>query len=410
MAKINSPFQNNQDQGGRDAAIDLIKQRIKSLYGGGKPAERPKSHLVDRFWEQNQDHPQPHTAWQQFYAGLTDHEKHSLWNDYHSVNAPSAKDTTRKAAPVIVADKDRPDPVLITNDDDHSQSFIKSKREKIKNLKRLKDKETVKETKEKLIQSVKSIPNRKEKSERLNRKRSKHHWKPLILSLSVMFFWLLAQYNPLIVAMAKQYISPGNTLRSPVIVDPSANIEIGDESKIIIPKINVDVPVVYDLGTRDEVAIQNALEDGVVHYAGTSKPGQAGNNVIVGHSSNNFLNSGKYKFAFVLLDRLELNDTFILHDKGIRYVYKVTNKQVVQPNDFSLTLPTSTPTTTLITCTPPGTSWRRLIIQGEQISPSITAEQADTTNIPENTFETPTDAIVPGNSPSLWQRFTNWIF
>jgi LPXTG-site transpeptidase (sortase) family protein len=408
--KKQSPFQQPSNSGGREAAINLIKERIRSLYGNEKEiSPRPQSELVDRFWEQHKDDPNPQAAWQRFYAGLSDDDKHMLWNEYHSASMPKEKTRELKR-------KEKPQPktpspsVVITNDDSHSHSFEEPKTKKIDKIKKVSkaaDKEKIKESKEKLISSIKSAP--KSKSLEINKKKSRAHWRPLIISLSVMAFWLLAQYNPLLIAMAKQYVSPGDTLRSPVIVDPSASIEISDDPRIIIPKINVDVPVVYDVRTREESAIQDALERGVVHYAGTSVPGQAGNNVIVGHSSNNFLNSGKFKFAFVLLDRLELNDTFILHYEGVRFVYKVTNKQVVEPTDFSLTLPTATPTTTLITCTPPGTSWKRLIIQAEQISPTVSAEQLDSSNIPSETVETP-EEIVPGNAPSLWQRFTDWLF
>ena len=223
--------------------------------------------------------------------------------------------------------------------------------------------------------------------------------KPFLVAAAVTVLFLGVSYNEVAVAQIRQYISPGSTVATPIILDPSEEVVVGDESKVIIPKINVDVPVVYDITSYDENEIQAGLERGVVHYGRTALPGERGNNVIVGHSSNNFFNSGKYKFAFVLLDRLDIGDTFILHHEGVRYIYRVNKKVVVEPDDFSVVEPTATPTTTLITCTPPGTSWRRLVIQGEQISPSPdTAKQADI-EIPE-TIDTP----VPGNAPSFWQR------
>lgn len=406
--KNSSPFQQNNQEGGRDAAVQLIRERIQALYGGEKEVKpRSRSELVNRFWEMHKDDPNPQAAWQRFYSGLSDEDKHHLWNDYNQETAPKGKTILplpkikKKALPVD-------EQFSLSNNDSHAHSFEEKKPSPLKGLsKKVKDTDGIKANKEKLLANLKSLPKSKDSQPKLNKKRSNAHWRPLIISLSVMGVWLLAQYNPLVIAFAKQYISPGDTLQSPVIIDPSADIEIGPEPRIIIPKINVDVPVVYDLGTRDEVAIQNALEDGVVHYAGTGEPGESGNNVIVGHSSNNFLNSGKYKFAFVLLDRLEINDTFILHFEGTRYVYKVTNKQVIEPTDFSLVQPTAVPTTTLITCTPPGTSWRRLVIQAEQISPTVTSEQLGGT--PTQT-EVPQDGIVPGNAPSLFQRFRNWAF
>ncbi len=388
MNTNNSPTNNDPDASGKDEAIDLIKQRIRQIYGDDNvgPQEKPHSELVARFWNQHKDHPDPQSAWQQFYNNLSDSEKTSLWNEYEATsnNQSTQPDYTSH----------------ISNPLANSQSQINVNSFPIDQTQHKQD----------LLNNLKSVTKHKKKIAKSRVKKSKNHWRPLIYSVLAMLLWTLAQYNPLIIAFAKQYVSPGNTLKSPVIIDPNSNIKISKEPRIIIPKINVDVPVVYSLGTRDEKAIQNALEDGVVHYDQTSLPGQAGNNVIVGHSSNNFLNSGKYKFAFVLLDRLELGDTFVLHYKSTRYIYKVTNKQVVKPNDFSLTLPTSKPTTTLITCTPPGTSWRRLIVQAEQISPSVTQKQTDPENIPKQVTEHPVDAIIPSNAPSFFQKVKDWIF
>lgn len=232
-----------------------------------------------------------------------------------------------------------------------------------------------------------------------NKPKRMQRWKPILTAALVGFSYLAISYNEVAIAQVKQYISPGAALTTPVIVDPTEEVAIGNEPKLIVPKINVDIPVVYDVTTFDETAIQNGLERGVVHYGNTALPGQVGNNVIVGHSSNNFLNTGKYKFAFVLLNRLEEGDNIILHYKGTRYIYRVFNKEIIQPSDFRLVQPTDEPVVTLITCDPPGTSWRRLVVQAEQISPNPDGAEASDTHIPDD-IQTP----VPGNAPSIWQR------
>lgn len=409
MKNIQPPRRGTEQEGQKEA-LEIIKARIRELYAD-EPEEqatqqRPQSELINRFWDTHKNHPNPEAAWQEFYEGLSDIEKVSLWDEYHSVNSRGGNFTPSKPKEssfdhkreyqefAIPGTRKETEPEEIPDDiaeDTGHAATIEQPKKKSKRI-------SVKEKKQQLLQSVKQEP-------QLNQKRSKRHWAPLFISLFVGALVLFAQYNPLIFALAKQYISPGDTLRSPVIIDPNANIDVGPDPRIIIPKINVDVPVVYGLGTRNEESIQAALEEGVVHYDGTSLPGKAGNNVIVGHSSNNFLNSGKYKFAFVLLDRLELNDTFVLHYEGVRYVYKVVNKQTIEPNDFSLIGSTPRPTVTLITCTPPGTSWRRLVVQGEQISPEPTAAQLNSSA--QNSNEIPDSGIVPGNAPSLWDRLFN---
>jgi sortase A len=163
---------------------------------------------------------------------------------------------------------------------------------------------------------------------------------------------------------------------------------------------------VYGLSSISEDAVQDSLEDGVVHYASSPEPGEIGNSVIVGHSSNNILNSGKYKFAFVLLRRLEKDDTFFIHKDGIRYTYKIYDKKIVPPTDVSVLGPADrTNSMTLITCDPPGTSVNRLIIVAEQISPDPSGNTEAVIDIE------PTDEEVelPSNAPTLWSRLTGWL-
>jgi sortase A len=203
------------------------------------------------------------------------------------------------------------------------------------------------------------------------------------------------------------FITPSRTVSStPIIVSDSTTVT-DPIPKVIIPKINVEIPVVYDLGTTEESAIQNALEDGVVHYDNTPQPGQEGNVVVFGHSSNNIFNEGKYKFAFVLLSRLETGDIFYLTKDGTRYAYKIYDKKIVKPTAIEVLGATDRPdTATLITCDPPGTTLNRLVVIGEQISPDINANVAVA---PSQTTPTEVPAVIPSNAPSLWQRLTSWL-
>ncbi|HSX46743.1 MAG TPA: sortase, partial [Patescibacteria group bacterium] len=145
-------------------------------------------------------------------------------------------------------------------------------------------------------------------------------------------------------------------------------------------------------------------ERGVVHYATTPNPGELGNGAIFGHSSNNILNKGKYKFAFVLLKRLEVGDTFMLQKDGKRYVYRVFDKKVVKPSEVDvLNHDYGKPATfSLITCDPPGTSLNRLVVTGEQITPD------PATNVKSSaTPSSQKPTILPSNSESLWHRLVH---
>lgn len=150
------------------------------------------------------------------------------------------------------------------------------------------------------------------------------------------------------------------------------------EDRLIIPKLGENVPIVWPgmaaLMKEDwkqfEDDIQAALHDGVVHYPGSARPGQAGNFFLTGHSSYYPWDDGKYKNVFARLHELEPGDTYSVYYGGDRHTYRVTKKYEVKPNNVSvLDQPTSQRIATLMTCTPIGTTLRRLIVQAEEIDP-----------------------------------------
>jgi sortase A len=151
---------------------------------------------------------------------------------------------------------------------------------------------------------------------------------------------------------------------SPTPLAVAANVPITDLSRLIIPKLGVSAPIIYE-PTAIEANIQVALRSGVIHYATTAMPGQNGNVVIFGHSSNDWWQPGEYKFVFVLLDKLVPGDFVTLDYQSKRYTYQVTGSRVVEPTAFSVLDATPTPTLSLITCTPAGTSLRRLVVSAK---------------------------------------------
>jgi len=233
----------------------------------------------------------------------------------------------------------------------------------------------------------------------------KHHLQSLLfglgMGLAVLTIFMFGFFNERFVA---PFITPSKTASaSPIIIDPNSSGTVGPESKLIIPKLNVEVPVVYDVPSNEEKDIQKGLEDGVVHYPTTPFPGQKGNVSIVGHSSNNIFNPGKYKYVFTLLNRLQEGDTFFINYNGQRYVYKIYKKHIVKPSDVYVLGPQSEKesTATLITCDPPGTNVNRLVLVGEQVSPEPLKNVAGASTGGQNVSQ---PATVPGNSRSLFDR------
>lgn len=213
---------------------------------------------------------------------------------------------------------------------------------------------------------------RKTVKERASKVRKSRHFMPIAAALSVMLIFAFLQYNRVLFSNINAYIVPSNLEPSNLIIDPSMDTSVGPEPKLIIPKVNIDVPVVWN--TRpDHDSQMRAMENGVAWFGipgANSKPGQVGNTVLSGHSSNDFLETGDYKFVFAPLHRMSVNDTIYINYEGTRYTYTVTKIDVVKPTDVeALRYPTDKPMLTLITCTPLGTALNRLLITAEQVLP-----------------------------------------
>ncbi|GAC1370933.1 MAG: hypothetical protein NVSMB39_4300 [Candidatus Saccharimonadales bacterium] len=189
--------------------------------------------------------------------------------------------------------------------------------------------------------------------------------RPALTAVGVFFLVLLLFKIPVIISQAKYAAGSQATPGAAV----SAAEVVPAENTITIPKINVRVPVNYEPSIQ-EAAIQKSLETGVVHYGNTAFPGQAGNVAIFGHSSNDWWEPGNFKFVFVLLDKLAPGDQVTVDYQSKRYIYEVTGSKVVEPTDVAVLNPTATPTLTIITCTPPGTSLKRLVVTAKQINPN----------------------------------------
>lgn len=158
---------------------------------------------------------------------------------------------------------------------------------------------------------------------------------------------------------------------------PGLNLEIvPTDNRIIIPRINQNIPIVRvsseSLIKRDwdalEQEMQDALQLGVVHYPGTSLPGQTGNIVITGHSSYFPWDPGRFKDVFALLHDVVVGDRLVVYYEQDKYLYEIIETKVVLPKDIDVLKQTPQDQLTLITCTPVGTNLKRLIVKAKPIA------------------------------------------
>ncbi|MFA6917817.1 MAG: class D sortase [Candidatus Gracilibacteria bacterium] len=160
---------------------------------------------------------------------------------------------------------------------------------------------------------------------------------------------------------------------------PALNLEVAPiDNRLIIPRINQNIPIVgvssKNLISHDwnalEKEMQEALKEGVIHYPGTSIPGQHGNIVITGHSSYFPWDPGRFKDVFALLHQMKIGDEVTIYYNQEKHVYKVTEKKIVTPDNIDVLKQTPKDKLTLITCTPVGTNLKRLIIVAEPVKES----------------------------------------
>lgn len=128
-----------------------------------------------------------------------------------------------------------------------------------------------------------------------------------------------------------------------------------------IPKLKIDRAVVH-IGGDD-------LKKWLIHYSETAFPGQFGNTVIFGHSVlPQFFDAENYITIFSTLYKLREDDDVYLFYDGVEYRYRVEKLFEVAPNDLSvLEQRFDGKFLTMVTCTPPGTYLRRLVVKAKLI-------------------------------------------
>ena len=336
------------------------------------------------------------TAWHNYYFSLPDEEKHQVWREFYESHAQLQTEHARKldSQPGLPASMT---PVQTVPKADVSRS-IAGRIERLRfGLPINSDSRTVEIVKKQIIQRLTNRP----------KVSVKQNFKSLVFGLSlgalVIFILLFSFFNQIIIT---PFIQPSRNITALPLIINASTAGSYTSPEVIIPKINVEIPVDYTLSTDNESVIESALENGVIHYPSTELPGQDGNAAFFGHSSNNIFNPGKYKFAFVLLHELVNGDTFYLTYSGQVYIYQVVSHQIVSPNDVAVlgSVSGQTATATLITCDPPGTSINRLVVVGKQISPDPNSNTAATAHIIAQPAE------LASNGPSLWSRLWHDIF
>lgn len=144
-----------------------------------------------------------------------------------------------------------------------------------------------------------------------------------------------------------------------------------DAATLVIDAIGVRAPIVFGVPDDNDL-IYTALEDGVVQYSTTSKPGEPGVSIMLGHSSAYPWYKGDYGAVFALLAKLNPGDRFYVQYSDNRaFFYEMKESLVFNPfsSDERLAVMerAAGDNIILISCFPVGTNYRRIAVRAERI-------------------------------------------
>lgn len=378
-----------------DPATNVIRTKIDSAYSTEPSIDSEKSEIensgahskhqlyIKNLLGSGKSYLDIQADWHSYYLGLPDEEKHAVWREFYSLQNTKVSTSNNNGHKTSTK-------VSIYGGNDLNTNEKKVKLNSKNNL------SSKKEIKNKILSTVSAD----------GRLTFKHHLKSLLFGLGLASLFALITgftlFNQLFIA---PFITPSiNASSTPLITVGSGEVVVSAETKIIIPKLNVEAPIVTDAENNEEQVIQKALERGVVLYPNTGQPGELGNQVIFGHSSNNLFNRGDYKYVFALLNKMEKDDIIYINFNSKQYTYKVINKKIIKPTEVEVLNEQPVPAlVTLITCDPPGSNVNRLVIQAEQINPK------PSTNMPSTATNTSKPETLAGSPESLLRRILDFF-
>ncbi len=150
-------------------------------------------------------------------------------------------------------------------------------------------------------------------------------------------------------AHLKRWLQPGSV--APVVSVPKPVVQ--PATRIIIPSIGINAPV--GEGTDWE-----ALKYKVGHQPSTANPGERGNMVLAAHNDI-------YGEIFRYLPDVPVGEIITIYAGEEAFRYQITERRIITPDQVEVMLPTTGPTTTLISCYPYLIDTHRIVLFGELV-------------------------------------------
>ena len=192
--------------------------------------------------------------------------------------------------------------------------------------------------------------------------------------------WVLAVTLGLVAGLVvARRLTPERPQAGPVAVVPVPGVgadDGGETARVLLPagtpshaakgephvrpwsEMRLRIPAIgLDSGVAEGVELAS-LASAVGHWPGTALPGRPGNMVLAGHRTT-------HGAPFRRLDELNVGDEATIGPAGSAVTYRVTDTEIVNPNQLDVARPTVDATATLFACHPPGSARQRIVVRLE---------------------------------------------
>lgn len=151
---------------------------------------------------------------------------------------------------------------------------------------------------------------------------------------------------------------------------PTPTAAFAEGMRLVIPALELDEPIIHtSQEIKDGQLTWESPAFAVGHLEGTALPGQPGNAVLAGHILTLTEGSVFRRLPEIasLLEQGQAVAIWAITPEG-RFLYWARETRVVEPQDVSVTAPTSEPALTLITCVPSWNPTHRFVVIAQAAS------------------------------------------
>lgn len=182
----------------------------------------------------------------------------------------------------------------------------------------------------------------------------------ILISIAFIIFGLIIY--PIVTVEARYLLKSKSIQNSNISQNPA--LQNNQEFRITIPKLGLTSKIIPNVNPYNKEEYSAALSKGAAHAKGSALPSDNGNIFIFAHSTDSPFVS-YYNATFYLINKLNNNDEVYLFYQGKKYRYIVTEKKIIDSSEVKYLERKDIEkgqSLTLMTCWPPGTALKRLLI------------------------------------------------